>query len=64
MEVTKLSRVMRANRLLETFIAEAKRDIEFQQRMSERLAKFVVDNRSEFEREFNKVVKSSKYEQR
>lgn len=64
MQTIKLSQVMQANKWLRRREAEAKRERKFQRRMYDRLVRFVHDEAESVLEEFNKVVKSSGYEQR
>lgn len=64
MQTIKLSQVMQANKWLRRREAEAKREGKFQRRMYDRLVRFVHDEAESVLEEFNKVVKSSGYEQR
>lgn len=64
MPTIKLSQVMQANKWLRRREIEAKRERKFQRRMYDRLVRFVHDEAESVLEEFNKVVKSSGYEQR
>jgi hypothetical protein len=64
MQTIKLSQVMQANKWLRRREAEAKRERKFQRTMYDRLVRFVHDEAESVLEEFNKVVKSSGYEQR
>lgn len=60
----RLSQVYLANRWLRKRKAEAKREKKQQQWLRNKLTQFAINEFPSFVEEFNKVVKSSGYEQR
>lgn len=64
MQTIKLSQVMQANKWLRRREAEAKRERKHQQWLRNKLTQFAIDEFPSLVEEFNKVVKSSGYEQR